>query len=190
LLKYLNKDNFFFINLHGFRQKHSTSSALTIFNEFISNSIDKNEIPMSIFLDLSKAFDTLDHSILLTKMHHFGIRGVALQIISDYLSRRTQRTYCNNSLSSPLPITCGVPQGSILGPLLFLIYINDIHKSSSLFNFIMLADDTTLLFSVKSLTCLQSTVNNELDKVSEWLKTNKLSINISKTNYMIFKKVI
>ena len=188
LVDYLKTQNFFHTDQYGFRPNHSTSSALITFNEFICSSIDNNEIPISIFIDLSKAFDTLDHVILLTKLQHFGIRGIAWALMQDYLSNRTQRVFCNNTLSDSLSVSCGVPQGSILGPLLFLIYINDIYKSSALLKFIMFADDTTLLFTSKSISNLNTIINTELNKVCDWLKTNKLSINVSKTNYIVFKK--
>jgi len=188
LTNFLNKNNFFYDNQFGFRQNHSTSSALITLTEYITNALENNEIPISVFIDLSKAFDTLNHSILLTKLEHAGIRGIANELIKDYLSHRFQRVFYNNVLSTPMAVTCGVPQGSILGPLLFLVYINDIHRSSSIMKFILFADDTTLLASNKSLSALMNLVNEELHVINEWLKTNKLSLNIAKTHYIIFRE--
>ena len=153
--------------------------------------MDRNEIPFSIFLDLSKAFDTLDHTILLQKLKHYGIDGKALHLCESYLTNRSQYVEINGVKSGQLPITTGVPQGSILGPLLFIIYINDFSLSSQAFTFISYADDTTLFSTVSNLTntpnidpnCL---INEELFKINEWLEINKLSLNIAKTKFMLF----
>ena len=188
LTDFLNKHDFFYHKQFGFRQDYSTSSAIIKFHEFITDSIEKNEIPVSIMIDFSKAFDTVDHQVLIKKLYRIGIRGIALSLISNYLTNRIQKVFYKDILSSPLEVTCGVPQGSILGPLLFLIYINDIFRSSSILKFILYADDTTILFSTKSLNNINTILNAELDKVAEWLKANKLSINVAKTNVIIFNK--
>jgi len=188
LLGFLNKQNFFYSQQFGFRQNHSTSAALISFTEYISNAIDKNEIPISIFIDFSKAFDTLDHKILLEKLLHYGIQGVSYELFKNYLANRAQCVYYKNTYSDFLPITCRVSQGSVLGPILFLIYMNDINRSSSILTFILFADDTTILFSSNSLDNLNLIINKELISVNEWIKANKLSLNISKTNFIIFKK--
>jgi len=188
LLNFLNKNQFFYSQQFGFRQNHSTSSALIAFNEYITNALDRSETPISVFIDFSKAFDTLDHKILLTKLNHFGIRGHPLKLVENYLYERTQAVFYKNKISNPQPIICGIPQGSILGPLLFLIYINDIYTSSSVLNFILFADDTTILLANKSLANLLLIINKELVKVNEWCQVNRLSLNINKTNFMIFNK--
>ena len=190
LSNYLSNKDFFFQNQFGFRKNHSSSMALLSLHDYVTNALDKNEIPISIFIDLSKAFDTLNHSILLKKLEHYGIRGVALSLFQNYLKDRMQCVNYNGMTSSYLSIKCGVPQGSILGPLLFLIYINDICRTSSVLKFILYADDTTILLSSKSLPDLVSLINKELVLVSEWFKTNKLSLNVDKTNFIIFKKSI
>ena len=156
-------------------------------------SLDKMETPFSIFIDLSKAFDTLNHSILLHKLHYYGFTGSAHDLIESYLSNRTQYVDINGTVSDSLMINTGVPQGSILGPLLFLIYMNDIANSSLLFNFLLYADDTTLSNSLEivisehaSYASILTKINRELTSVSTWLKANKLSINVDKSKYMIF----
>src|SRR6478609_4543597 len=113
--------------------------------------MNNGELPISIFIDMSKAFDTIDHNILIHRLQHYGIRGIALDLFKDYLTNRTQCVYYKNNFSSLLKITCRVPQGSVLGSLLFLIYINDIHLSSTLLQLILFADDTNILYSNKSL---------------------------------------
>ena len=137
-------------------------------------------------MDLSKAFDTVDHSILLSKLHYYGIRGTPFNFFKSYLYDRYQYTMFNNAISDSVNIPCGVPQGSILGPLLFLIYINDLTHSSSNLQYIMYADDATLIYSQSGFNNIEYKVNNELDNVSNWFKANKLKLNISKTNFCIF----
>ena len=139
-----------------------------------------------MFIDLSKAFDTVNHKILLKKLTYFGIKGVYLDWFNSYLRNRKQFIFYNDKNSSMLDITCGVPQGSILGPLLFLLYINDLQKASSIVKPIMFADDTNIFFSDKHITSLFSTMNNELKNIQKWFNSNKLSLNASKTKYIFF----
>ena len=122
-----------------------------------------------------------------SKLYNYDIRGLANDWLKSYLSDRHQRVAFNNILSNPANITCGVPQGSILGPLLFLLYINDLPLCSKTPNFILFADDTNILFSHSDPKVLESLINTELKIISNWFKLNKLSLNIKKTNYMIFK---
>ena len=140
---------------------------------------------IGIFLDLSKAFDTIDHNILLYKLKHYGFRGVVYEWFVSYLENRKQYVSFKNNKSDLKNIICGVPQGSILGPLLFILYVNDIVNTSHVFNFTLFADDTTILYSHKDLETQVPTINRELSEVSNWFKTNKLSVNASKTNFMI-----
>ena len=140
-----------------------------------------------IFLDLKKAFDTINHSILLKKLNHYGIRGIINDWFSSYLLGRSQVTEIDSNLSTINKISCGVPQGSVLGPLLFLIYINDFHNSSEKLSFYLFADDTNLLYADKNLKSLEKImVNNELVRVSDWLNANKLTLNAKKSNFVIF----
>ena len=151
-------------NQFGFRKNHSTSLALIDLCEKISLALDRNEYAVGVFLDLSKAFDTVDHNILLDKLEHYGIRGVALDWVRSYLSNRLQFVQFNGQCSSPQTICCGVPQGSILGPLFFLLYINDLNNVSTLVELILFADDTNLFMSHKGPVYLAASLNSELNK--------------------------
>ena len=137
-------------------------------------------------MDLSKAFDSISHEILIKKLYNYGIRGICLKWFESYLYQRSQYVYINEHSSSKRFISCGIPQGSILGPLIFLIYINDICNCSLSSNFIMYADDTNIIISDKNLIQLENTINDEHIKVNNWLKANKLLLNVNKTKYMLF----
>ncbi len=143
--------------------------------------MDKNETPINIYLDLSKAFDTIDHHILINQLEYYGVTVSSINLFKSYLSNRKQYVKFKNTASAMLDITTGVPQGSILGPLLFIIYINDMANDRKIFYSIIYADDTTLtsvLSSFKTNSSEDGNINNELDKISDWLKVNKLSLNI------------
>ena len=150
-----------------------------------------------MFLDLSKAFDTLDHSIFLTKLNFYGFSGSVLKWFQSYLSHRQQFVDFDGTVSNICTLSTGVPQGSILGPLLFIIYMNDIHIASKQFNFILYTDDTNMIspmcsFSLQialqsiSMTQLSHNINVELNNIQEWLSINKLSLNVKKTKFTIF----
>ena len=171
----------------GFRKHFSTDFAITKLVDRVLQSFSKREHIIAIFMDLSKAFDTINHDILLHKLSNYGIRGTVWSWIKSYLLNRQQYVLIDDVKSPLASINCGVPQGSILGPLLFLVYINDIINSSSILSFILFADDTNILLSNNNLTELINVLNFELKKVSSWFKCNKLSLNISKTNFMYFQ---
>ena len=172
----------------GFRKGHSTQQAVISLVNNITHSLDSGNIIVGVFIDLKKAFDTVDHKILLKKLYNYGIRGNVHRWFSSYLSGRTQYVTINNNKSKTLEIQCGVPQGSILGPLLFIIYVNDICNVSELLYNILYADDTSVLLEGKHLDVLVNTMNKELDLLHVWLKANKLSLNTQKTYFMVFHR--
>ena len=185
---FLENDNILYDKQFGFRRYHSTSHAIITLVDKVSKALDSGKFVVGVFLDLKKAFDTVDHGILLNKLYALGIRGDLHKWFKSYLSGRSQYVYYNDNKSDVLPITHGVPQGSILGPLLFIIYVNDFSKCSDLLFSILFADDTSVFLEGQTYTGVIELMNNELVKVDEWLKSNKLTINTKKTEYMIFHR--
>jgi hypothetical protein len=187
LYHFLLSNNILYKSQYGFRSKHSTVHAVTELVEDILDGFENKEFTLAVFIDLSKAFDTINHKILIKKLLHYGVRGQALEWFMSYLSNR-QHYIAIDEKSETLPITCGVPQGSILGPLLFIIYTNDLPTCLKDSHPILFADDTTVYLKGKSLNKLYQTMNAELDSLSEWFKTNRLSLNVKKTNYLLFSR--
>ena len=184
LYNYLNRNNLLSKFQSGFRPNHSTATAmLDATNEWLSN-MDKGLINCVTLLDFSKAFDTVDHTTLLHKLSLYGVAENSLAWFKSYLTNRQQRSFVNGQLSSFKPLTCGVPQGSILGPLLFLIYINDLPNSLQFSTPRMYADDTNITTSGKSLNHIIQSANSDLSSITQWLLTNKLSLNVTMTEQL------
>ena len=183
---YLTNLNVLCDELYGFRKNHSPTLALIDLYDKISSALDRGDIAVGIFLDLSKAFDTVNHNILFDKLEHYGIRGLALKWVKSYFSNRLQFVDFNGHVSSRFNISCGVPQGSILGPLFFLLYINDIVNASTALQLILFADDTNVFLSGKDPDYLVNQLNIELNKLSVWFRVNKLSLNLKKTKLIVF----
>ena len=139
-----------------------------------------------MFIYLKKAFDTVNHDLLIDKLEYYGIRGIAREWLNSYLKYRKQFVQLDEYASTLLCVTCGVPQDSILGPKLFILYINDIYNPSSILKFILFADDTNVFYSGVDIQTLCECISRELNKLHVWLSVNKLSLNVDKTNYILF----
>lgn len=186
LESFLKSGKILYHKQYGFRPKHSTLSATIDLVTKIKNKIDQKQIALGIFVDLRKAFDTISPDILIHKLSHIGITGNALKIFESYLQNRQQIVKINQYKSCSRVITCGVPQGSILGPLLFLIYINNISHLGLKGDISLYADDTSLFYFGHSIECIIPQVQNDLKILNEWFQMNLLTINVTKTNFVIF----
>lgn len=190
LMLYLKKRDILNNRQFGFRSGLNTFDAINTFTSDLYTALNKNKSILSVFIDFSKAFDTVQSSILLDKMYHYGVRGCVHDWFRSYLNNRQQYTIFNNTSSSTKPVELGVPQGSILGPILFLIYINDISNISDTLHTILFADDATFYLIGENPTELINKTNIELQKFSNWCLANKLTVNTTKTHYILFTKTI
>ena len=186
IYKHITNNNLFYEKQFGFQQKCSTEHAILELSEQIYQSSNNKEYTLGVFIDLSKAFDTVNHNILLEKLSYYGLSEKYIAWLKRYLHKRKQCISYKNKQSNFASITCGVPQGSILGPLLFLLYVNDMQYASSIIKPIMFADDTNLFISNSNIKKLFQTVNEELKNFQTWFNANKLSLNTDKTKYSFF----
>ena len=185
LLDFFTKHDILTKNQYGFRKGHSTSHAITHINEKLIENLEKRYVCAVLFIDLKSAFDTIDPSIMIKKLDHYGIRGNTSLLLSSYLRNRKQYVNGGDGIDSfLLDVLIGVPQGSVLGPLLFIIYINDIVNCTTL-GAVLFADDAAFIGYHESIKHLKKIMSSQTKSICEWLVTNKLTINAKKTKYMI-----
>jgi hypothetical protein len=175
-----------YLHQYGFLPNRSTEHNLLQILNYISKALDEGNYCIGVFLDLKKAFDVCSHEILLKKLHKMGIRGTAFNWFKNYLAGRSQFVDINGSKSDSLEINISVIQGSILGPILFLCYINDFYAATTLFS-VLFADDTTGLCKGSNLRDLTLYANTELQKIANWFRSNKMAVNTSKTKFIVFR---
>ena len=187
-MKFLEEQQLLTKYQFGYRTNRSTNLAATLFVDNIRKEVDCGNMGGAVFIDLSKAFDTLGHSTLLAKLPAYGIDGNELLWFTDYLFGRQQYVQLGKSTSSMQPVYSGVPQGSILGPLLFNLYFNDLADRVLIANVLLYADDTVLYFAGKDVGIIENTLNRELEEVARYLDENELVINLKKgkTEAMLF----
>ena len=182
---FLQVNNLLFKDQFGFRNKMSTTSALLKFTDSLLESMDEGRVSGVVYLDLRKAFDTVDHSLLLLKLTEYGVSKACLKWFRSYLSQRSQQTSVGDALSSKRSVTIGVPQGSVLGPLLFLVFINNLPLSVKYSNKILFADDTAIYCSRKNCNEIQNKMNEDLALVKKWLNDNRLTLNVTKSKFVL-----
>lgn len=187
-ISFLNNFNILSNKQYGFRSEKSTADALLEYTDKAYKTLDAGDSFLTVFIDFSKAFDTVNHSILLKKLHHIGFRGNSYNWFQSYLSNRKQYVTIHDSTSDYRDVTIGVPQGSTLGPLLFIIYINDLCNCLLYLDALHFADDTTLFIGGSNLRLIETMTNDDLTRLTDWLCVNRLSLNLDKTKYMLMTK--
>ena len=185
LYAYFNDNKLFYSHQSGFRALHSVLTCLLKSSDECYHDFDKGFLSSVVFIDLRKAFDTVDHAILIQKLCHYGVRGKELDWFKSYLQDRKQCCKVNGHKSKLANVNCGVPQGSYLGPLLVLIYINHLPCALQSTKVTMYADDTSISYSSKSVAEINEAINSDLKRLQIWLGGNKLSFNVAKTHSMI-----
>ena len=170
----------------GFRKGFSTASSIADLTNSLFDNMNKGLTSLAAFIDLRKAFNIVNHVILARKLCEYGFRGVNLDWCNNYLSNRSQRTMANSYMSDDLPVTCGVPQGSVLEPLFFILYINDVQQAVPISNIQLYADDTVIFEKGPDPNTIVPKLQNSLDGFTKWCRANKLSLNASKTKLMVF----
>ena len=175
-------------NQYGFREGRSTTAAVLSLTDYILRAFDDGKFVVGVFLDLTKAFETVNHNILLKKLEYIGVRGVALRWFQSYLTDRKQYVMFNGSKSDSKQLFYSVPQGSILGPLLFNLYINDLTSLAINMKITLFADDSCFYLANKNLNTLINTINSDLLTVDNWLKCSRLTLNLDKFHYIIFSR--
>ena len=188
MFEYFNNFNLLAEQQYGFRKNHSTEYAAIKLIDHVSKQMENGKTPGCLYIEVSKAFDTLAFDILLLRLKYYGVTDTALDLMSSYL--KNQYVVFNNKQSDYSEVYTGVPQGSILGPLFFSICINDLITASDKLKFLMYADDTTIYFNLEDFDSqnTEADINAELEKVNTWLKLNKLSLNAQKTKLMLFHR--
>ena len=187
LISFIEKYQILYKYQYGFRKNHSTEHALIELVDQIRLNMDKKLMTCGIFIDLSKAFDTVNHHILLAKLENYGIRGKTLDLLKSYLTDRKQYVHIENCKSQIRSVTCGVPQGSVLGPLLFLLFINDLPTCCPLGKVRIFADDTTIFFHSDNIEDIILTTRNIMTQLTSWFNANKLTLNADKSSFTIFR---
>ena len=187
LSTHFNNNDLLYKYQYGFREGHSTTQALVELTDSLKNTIDNGNYACGIFIDLTKAFDTVNHNILIDKLKKYGILDNAIELLKSYLDDRMQYVEINKTKSSLSKISCGVPQGSVLGPLLFLIYINDLPNCCLLRKVHIFADDTVIFFECQNQNQLSEIIEDILKNLNDWFIANKLTMNVEKSNFCIFR---